>query len=76
MIALLEDAKILFYDEVAAARHVNKICSNIDSWWLSNKVQLARKEFCFVYARTSNNWAKDWIREFNYILEDNAGINT
>lgn len=76
VIALLEDAKILFYDEVAAAKHVNEICGNIDSWWLSNKVQRAQKEFCFVYARTSNNWAKDWIREFSYILEDNAAINS
>lgn len=72
LIELLEDAKILFYNEVEAAIHINVIENDIDSWWQSSKVQKAREEFCFYFARTSENWADEWIKEFNRILEENA----
>ncbi|MDX4063848.1 LIC12162 family protein [Aliarcobacter skirrowii] len=76
IISLLEDAKILFYDEVAAAKHINNINEDIDSWWLSPKVQKAREKFCYYYARTSDDWAEDWMKEFNNILEENARNNS
>lgn len=76
IISLLEDAKILFYDEVAAAKHINNINEDIDSWWLSPKVQKAREKFCYYYARTSKYWAEEWIQEFNNILEENARNNS
>lgn len=70
LIQLLIDTKILFYDEVEAAHHVNSIFVDIDSWWFSNKVQNARKEFCYHYARASENWAADWMKVFNKILKE------
>lgn len=76
IIALLEEAKILFYDEVAAAEHINTISDNIDKWWQSDMVQKAREKFCYYYARTSKDWAGDWIKEFNNILEENARNNS
>ncbi|RAZ45357.1 hypothetical protein CHL14416_08400 [Campylobacter hyointestinalis subsp. lawsonii] len=72
IIQLLIDAKILFYDEIEAAHHINSIYDNIDDWWLSDEVQKARREFCYHYARTSEDWAREYIKVFNNILEKNA----
>lgn len=68
-IKLLEDAKILFYDEIEAANHLNTIYEDIDRWWFSDQVQNARKLFCHHYAKPSKNWAQDWMNSFNAILE-------
>jgi hypothetical protein len=40
------------------------------------KVQKAREKFCYYYARTSDDWAEDWMKEFNNILEENARNNS
>jgi len=61
VINLLVDANILFFNEKDAAIHINNITDNISYWWNSEKVQKAREEFCYNYAKTSDNWAKDWI---------------
>jgi putative transferase (TIGR04331 family) len=66
---LLENAKILFYNEIEAAKHVNKIAENPEVWWNSDEVQTARKKFVHQYARTSENWAEEWIKEFDKILD-------
>lgn len=60
LINYLVEAKILFYDELKAAEHINSIYEDIDTWWMSDNVQKARKEFCNIYARSSYNWAKEW----------------
>lgn len=65
---LLVDAKILFYDEIEAANHINRIYENVDSWWLLPKVQKARECFCSIYAKQPENWAKEWVKTFNIIL--------
>ena len=31
---------------------------------------------CYYYARTSDDWAEDWMKEFNNILEENARNNS
>ena len=71
-IQLLKDANILFENPLEAAEFVEKIYDNVTDWWQSDNVQKAREEFCYQYARTSKNWASDWVKEFNSILEDNA----
>jgi putative transferase (TIGR04331 family) len=68
----LVDAKILWYDEKKAAEHINAIYDDIDSWWMSEEVQSAREEFCYHYARASDNWARDWVNAFKNILEEDA----
>ena len=57
---MLEDADILFYSPEKAAIQVNKVFNNVDEWWLSDKVQLVRKNFCEQYAATSNQWEREW----------------
>lgn len=49
---LLKDAKILAENPEDAAEHISVHWDNIDAWWLSKKVQDARKVFCDKYART------------------------
>ena len=43
----------------SAAKQVNEVWDNIDEWWLGDKVQEAKREFCKKYARVSENPAKD-----------------
>jgi len=59
----LVEAKILFYDPVLAAGHINDVYNDIDSWWKSFQVQQARKEWAFRYARSNTFWWYEWIKE-------------
>lgn len=47
---MLEKAGILMFTPEKAAEAVSMNWDNIESWWTSEKVQLARKEFCAQYA--------------------------
>ena len=51
---LLINAGILHLTPESIAKKVNEIWNNVDAWWMQNKVQKARKEFCDRYARVSN----------------------
>ena len=59
----LRQVKILFDDPVMAARHLNKIGDHVKEWWQQEELQEVREEFCYNYARTSENWHEEW-REF------------
>lgn len=67
-IQILKDVKILFDNPIEASEFVENIYDNVSDWWESDKVQKAREEFCYQYARTSKYWVKEWIQEFNNIL--------
>lgn len=65
----LVEAKILFFNEEEAAAHLNAVYGNVSEWWNSATVQVAREHFCKKYARTSSNWANEWVDIFNRLLE-------
>ena len=69
----LKSIKILFDDPAEAAEHINTIYDDVDSWWFSDEVQKAREEFCYNYARTSDDWADEWIEEFRRVLREDDG---
>ncbi|CAN2170851.1 Putative transferase, LIC12162 family [Candidatus Nanopelagicaceae bacterium] len=46
----LVDAEILFFDPEEAARKINDVWDDIDSWWLNSDLQEIRKIFCAKYA--------------------------
>jgi len=69
---MLEKVKILHYSPESASEHVNKIYDDVNKWWLCPKVQEARAKFVEQFARTSKNWADEWIKEFNKILKENT----
>lgn len=57
---ILEDAGILFYDPVLAAKKLNTIWINIDEWWGSDEVTRAVKLFSKEYAQKPDNILKEW----------------
>jgi len=60
----LKDAGILYSDPVSAAEKANEIFDNPLEWWLSDKVQDVRKEFCSRFAYARRDWIDVWVKEF------------
>ena len=58
----LKKSGILFSDPIKAATHVNDVFNNVQGWWDQRDIQIARKNWTWQFARTSNNWRKDWIK--------------
>jgi putative transferase (TIGR04331 family) len=50
---LLADVGIVHLSPESAATKVNQIWDDIDKWWWSSTVQIAREQFCNEYARTT-----------------------
>lgn len=68
---ILEDAKILHYSHVSAARMLSEISENVSVWWSSQEVQNARKTFVEQYARYSDNA----FEEFSDFLNEQKNIS-
>ena len=64
-INLLFEAGILFYNPCDAAKKINAVVDNIDEWWFSEEVQVARETFCDRYALTCKSWPKEWSNFLN-----------
>lgn len=58
----LKRVEILFDDPRSAAQKVEKIYDNVGEWWLSNRVQTARKKFVNQYANTKKIGRLLWQR--------------
>ena len=48
----LNEAKVLFYDPIEAAKHINNIWHDVDGWWSSEKVQHAIEVYCDRFSRS------------------------
>ena len=46
----LHEAKVLFYSPQLAAEHITRIWSDVENWWNSPQVRLARENYCNHYA--------------------------
>jgi putative transferase (TIGR04331 family) len=46
----MHEAKILFYSPQLAAEHITQIWPDVDGWWNSAQVRLARENYCNHYA--------------------------
>lgn len=55
----LKSIKIFHEDKESLSKHVNKIWSDVDSWWFNNDVQKIRKKFCDKYAKINPNILND-----------------
>ncbi|MBF0543343.1 MAG: hypothetical protein HQM08_02860 [Candidatus Riflebacteria bacterium] len=53
---------ILFENGALAARKVNEIWENVQDWWQTKEIQMARLDWCHQYALTSKFWWIDWIK--------------
>jgi putative transferase (TIGR04331 family) len=69
IIKRLVDVGIVFFDPIAAAKHVNNISNDIDKWWGNENLQSVKNEFVANYAYSSHNWRLEWIDEFNTIMK-------
>ncbi len=59
--------KIIFFNEIAAADHINRVWDNPNAWWLQNGVQSVRKKFlnlCLKYKSDETDSFNMWK---NYI---------
>jgi putative transferase (TIGR04331 family) len=66
----LQKVGILHYSPESAAEHINAVYDNIDSWWLNEEVQRVRESYVLKYALHDSNWAKEWIKEFNRVINE------
>jgi len=57
----LRNVGILHDDAKSAATFINSIWEGIQEWWLSAEVQMARKLFSDLYARSDVTWRKQWL---------------
>ena len=48
----MHEAKILFYSPQLAAEHITQIWSDVEGWWNSPQVRLAREDYCNHYAHS------------------------
>ena len=58
----LKKNKIVFHDEVEAARHVNDIWENTENWWQNKSTQKLRNTFlnsCLCY---NKRWFNSWVK--------------
>jgi len=54
----------------SAASKVNEIYEDPMSWWMSDKVQEVKNEFCHRFARTSEAWLQEWKIELSKLNGD------
>jgi len=54
---------ILHYTPESAAKKVNEICDDPISWWQQPQIQQVKDKFCHQFARTSNDWLRQWKNE-------------
>jgi len=56
----LKKVKILFEDPILASKHLNKIWKNVDNWWESGDVKIARENFVKKVALVEPNPFEKW----------------
>ncbi len=62
----IKNANIIFNSHSSAAQFINKNYDHLEDWWLSEKTQKARKNWCQRNALTEKNWFSKW---FSYLRE-------
>lgn len=62
-------SKILFWSVDEAVEHIDSVIENIESWWLSPKVQFVRREFLKKHFLTSSHWASNLVSEVDAAYE-------
>ena len=60
---MLKNAGILYHTPEAAAEKVNAVYPDVEGWWNRPELQLAVNNFCNRYARTSDNFINEWVKE-------------
>ena len=64
----LRSVNILHDTPESAAKLINEIYGDPFTWWKSPERQQARDKFCYHFARTSENWLKEWKEELSKMV--------
>ncbi len=67
-----EKHKMAFDNIKSASKFVNKNWDNINSWWMSKEVQIARKLFLKDFFNIKDNWHQEWV---NYLKKEKKNLN-
>ncbi len=70
--SLLEDlvkVGILHLSGSSAAEKANAVSGDVESWWLSEEAQRARRNFVNQYANFSTNWKQIWREHFLSVMK-------
>lgn len=65
LIETLRDAKIIFYDSISAAGHINTIWRSPMEWWNAPPTQSARKIFLESTFNLDGDWVDHWANFLN-----------
>jgi putative transferase (TIGR04331 family) len=57
----LERVGILHRSGSQAGQFVSDRFDQIELWWAAEATQAARTQWCQLYARTSENWVREWF---------------
>ena len=74
-IDVLKSAKVIFNNPHDAAKHLNMIWDNMDTWWNSSEVINARKLFLEHATYPGRNWDVKWANLLKKII-NKSSINT
>ena len=66
----LRHVGILHDTPESAAALVNQVSHDPESWWNQSEIQRAKDQFCFQFARTSDNWLIEWKEELFNLAEN------
>ena len=69
LIDALANVGILHISGRSAAEHLNQIDGDVETWWMSEGVQLARRQFTQSFANFSSDWKSQWEQEFARLLK-------
>ena len=67
LFAELERAKILYFDPIKAAQHLENIYDDPELWWESTEVLYAREKFNEICLTITKNRKEEWINFFKNI---------
>ena len=66
----LHEVGILHYTPQSAAKLVNEIYEDPMKWWMQPEIQQAKDEFCYQFARTSD----DWMDQLAAVLKEQLAL--
>lgn len=61
----LADVNVLHSSPESAARHLNAVWPDVDSWWEDGRTREAVDEFAHRHCRGSRNWRSEWVDLFS-----------
>lgn len=67
----LREVGILHDTPESAAKAVNEIYADVETWWNEPHRQAVRRNFCERFARTSPNAVDEWVAEFKRVTKSN-----